>query len=101
MYYTPEGVGLAILSGGIMSGIGYIMWYVALVSFPAVPAAVLQLSVPVIAVLGGVVFCGGYYISSCAFSHNGSCWYIDCGYKQRLFNTGISTFTLIKDMDNE
>ena len=50
------GVLLAILSGGIASGIGYSIWYMALGGLSATQAAVVQLIVPVIAALGGVLF---------------------------------------------
>lgn len=50
------GIGLAIVSGGITSGIGYTIWYVALRGLSEVQAAVLQLLVPVIAAMGGVMF---------------------------------------------
>ncbi|GMR01164.1 MAG: DMT family transporter [Gammaproteobacteria bacterium] len=54
--YSFEGILLALLSGGITSGIGYTIWYIALGGLSSMQAAVLQLSVPVIAALGGVVF---------------------------------------------
>ena len=47
---------LAVLSGGIASGIGYTIWYIALGGLSATQAAVVQLLVPVIAAIGGVVF---------------------------------------------
>ncbi len=53
---TPGGVLLAVLSGGVASGIGYAVWYRALGGLSAVQAAVLQLLVPVIATVGGVLF---------------------------------------------
>lgn len=54
--YSSEGILLALLSGGITSGIGYTIWYIALGGLSSTQAAVLQLSVPVIAALGGVLF---------------------------------------------
>lgn len=54
--YSSEGILLALLSGGITSGIGYTIWYIALGGLSSTQAAVLQLSVPVIAALGGVIF---------------------------------------------
>jgi drug/metabolite transporter (DMT)-like permease len=54
--YTAEGIVLALLSGGVTSGIGYTIWYYALGGLSSTQAAVLQLSVPVIAALGGVIF---------------------------------------------
>jgi len=52
------GVLYAILSGSIASGIGYAVWYTALPALKATNAAAVQLSVPVIAALGGIVFLG-------------------------------------------
>lgn len=54
--YSADGILLALVSGGITSGIGYIIWYLALGGLSSVQAAVLQLLVPVIAALGGVIF---------------------------------------------
>jgi len=52
---SMQGVILAVLSGAIASGIGYTIWYIALNSLSSTEAAVLQLSVPVIAAIGGVI----------------------------------------------
>lgn len=57
---SPQGIVLAILSGGITSGIGYTLWYMALGGLTAVQAAVVQLLVPVVAALGGVLFADEY-----------------------------------------
>lgn len=48
----------AIASGAVTSGIGYAIWYTALPHLKATTAATLQLSVPVIAALGGIVWLG-------------------------------------------
>lgn len=56
LYLTDSGVYLAIASGAITSGMGYTLWYIALRSLQTMQAAVLQLLVPVIAALGGVLF---------------------------------------------
>ncbi|MBJ7538806.1 DMT family transporter [Marinomonas sp. C1424] len=53
---STEGILLAILSGAVMSGLGYALWYGVLPSISTSTAAVLQLLVPVIATLGGVLF---------------------------------------------
>ena len=53
---TPRGVWLAVISGALTSGIGYIIWYAALDYLTAMNAALVQLSVPVIAAIGGVAF---------------------------------------------
>ena len=52
------GVGYAVMSGGLASGIGYAIWYSALPGLQATQAASVQLSVPVIAALGGVALLG-------------------------------------------
>jgi drug/metabolite transporter (DMT)-like permease len=51
---STRGIVLAILSGAIASGVGYTVWYAALKNHTPTRAAVLQLSVPVIAAFGGV-----------------------------------------------
>ncbi len=56
LHYSSLGIILAIASGAIASGIGYTIWYMALAGLSATQAAVVQLSVPVIAGLGGVIF---------------------------------------------
>jgi drug/metabolite transporter (DMT)-like permease len=48
----------AVASGALTSGIGYSIWYTVLPALKATKAATVQLSVPVIAALGGVVFLG-------------------------------------------
>ncbi|MEI6202949.1 MAG: DMT family transporter [Enhydrobacter sp.] len=45
----------AVLSGAITSGLGYALWYAALPALSSTSAAIIQLSVPAIAALGGVV----------------------------------------------
>ena len=49
------GLGLAALSGAVASGVGYTIWYAALRFHTATRAAVLQLSVPVIAAGFGIM----------------------------------------------
>lgn len=48
----------AVSSGALASGLGYVIWYTALPALKATNAATVQLSVPVIAALGGIVFLG-------------------------------------------
>ena len=48
---TPAGLSLAALSGSVTSALGYAIWYRALRGLSAVQAAVVQLSVPVVAAL--------------------------------------------------
>ncbi|MBI3433038.1 MAG: DMT family transporter [Hydrogenophilales bacterium] len=52
------GIGYAVLSGALASGIGYAIWYMALPALKATHASIVQLSVPVIAAAGGIVFLG-------------------------------------------
>jgi drug/metabolite transporter (DMT)-like permease len=50
------GVGYAIVSGALASGVGYAIWYTALPFLKSTTAATVQLGVPVIAAFGGVIF---------------------------------------------
>jgi drug/metabolite transporter (DMT)-like permease len=52
------GIWYAVSSGALASGIGYAIWYTALPALKATTAATVQLSVPAIAALGGIVFLG-------------------------------------------
>ncbi|MBF2036462.1 MAG: DMT family transporter [Leptolyngbyaceae cyanobacterium T60_A2020_046] len=52
------GIGYAVASGALASGLGYALWYSTLPALQATQAATVQLSVPVIAALGGIVFLG-------------------------------------------
>ncbi len=53
---SPRGVILGVMSGALASGLGYVIWYAALRNLTATRAATVQLSVPIIAALGGVMF---------------------------------------------
>jgi drug/metabolite transporter (DMT)-like permease len=52
------GVWYAVASGAVASGMGYAIWYSVLPALKSTNAATVQLSVPVIAALGGIVFLG-------------------------------------------
>ena len=54
--FTINGFSLAVISGSITSGIGYAIWYVALRGLTTTRAATVQLSVPIIAAIGGTLF---------------------------------------------
>jgi drug/metabolite transporter (DMT)-like permease len=54
----PTGFWLAVSSGALASAIGYALWYTALPQLKAASAATVQLTVPVLAAMGGVVFLG-------------------------------------------
>ena len=52
------GFWLAVASGALTSGLGYAVWYAVLPALKATSAASVQLSVPVLAALGGIAFLG-------------------------------------------
>jgi len=51
-----SGLTLAVLSGTVTSGLGYALWYAVLRHISVTTAAISQLSVPVIAAIGGALF---------------------------------------------
>ncbi|MDT8398121.1 MAG: DMT family transporter [Pseudomonadales bacterium] len=53
-----QGIGYALASGALASGLGYALWYTVLPALKATSAATIQLSVPVIAALGAALFLG-------------------------------------------
>ncbi len=53
--WDSAGIWYAIMSGALTSGIGYAIWYKALPALKATQAATVQLSVPVIAAIGGII----------------------------------------------
>lgn len=55
---TPPGIAYAVASGALASGVGYAIWYGALPHLRATSAATVQLSVPLIAALGGTLLLG-------------------------------------------
>ncbi len=56
--FSMAGAAYALASGALASGLGYVIWYQVLPALKATQAAAVQLSVPVIAALGGVLFIG-------------------------------------------
>ena len=56
--WNHSGVIYALLSGAVTSGVGYFIWYAALAGLKSFQAASVQLSVPIIAALAGVVLLG-------------------------------------------
>lgn len=55
---TLAGCLYAVAAGAVTSGLGYTIWYTALNDLTATSAATVQLSVPVIAAAGGILFLG-------------------------------------------
>ena len=52
--FSADGVAFAAVSGSLASGVGYVIWYVALRGLTTTRAAAVQLTVPAIAASGGV-----------------------------------------------
>ena len=55
---TGRGLALAALSGGVTSALSYVLWYAVLPRLDASAAGLAQLTVPVLAILGGAVLLG-------------------------------------------
>ena len=53
---TPRGFLLAAASGGLTSGLGYVLWYTVLPHLRTAQAAAVQLSTPIVAAVGGYLF---------------------------------------------
>jgi drug/metabolite transporter (DMT)-like permease len=75
---TGYGLGLAVLSGAVTSGLGYALWYAVLPALGAGRAAVAQLTVPLIAAAGGAVLMGeavgGRLAVACLLVLGGVAW---------------------------
>lgn len=56
MNITTQGILLAVSSGAVTSGLGYWLWYKVLPAFTSLSAGVMQLSVPVLAAIGGIMW---------------------------------------------
>ena len=55
---SASGLAYAVASGAIASGMGYAVWYTVLPNMTRISAAFVQLTVPAIAAVGGVLFIG-------------------------------------------
>ena len=53
---SQQGIIFALVSGAITSGIGYSVWYMAVGGLSTIQAGIVQLLVPIIAAIGGVIF---------------------------------------------
>lgn len=67
-HITPSGAALATCSGVVTSGIGYVIWYAALPGLTAARAALVQLAVPLIAAVAGVLFLGEFISTRLLFA---------------------------------
>lgn len=54
-HWTTDGIILGAVSGGLASGIGYVTWYTILPRITSTQAGILQLLVPILATLAGIV----------------------------------------------
>lgn len=58
VHADATGIACAVASGALTSGIGYAIWYTALPHLRAASAATVQLSVPAIAAIAGIILLG-------------------------------------------
>ena len=56
--FDRAGIGYALISGAVTSGLGYVIWYSILADLKAASAATVQLSVPVLTATGGILLLG-------------------------------------------
>ena len=54
--WDPKGVALAVVSGALTSGAGYVVWYSVTPHLKAIQASTVQLSVPLITAVAGILF---------------------------------------------
>lgn len=55
IHLSQESFLYAIISGSLTSGIGYVLWYMVVTQIETSTASIIQLIVPVLATLGGVI----------------------------------------------
>lgn len=65
---SAQGALLAIASGALASGIGYAIWYSVLPQLETALAAIAQLTVPLIALGGGILFLGEVFTLTFGFA---------------------------------
>jgi drug/metabolite transporter (DMT)-like permease len=58
VYVGAKGVGLAVLSGAVASGLGYAIWYTVLPSLTRAQSGIVQMAPAPLATLGGLVLLG-------------------------------------------
>jgi len=56
LHMSARGAWIAVASGSLASGIGYIIWYAALKGLTTTRASIVQLAAPVLSAIGGIVF---------------------------------------------
>ena len=84
---SASGTIFAIVSGAVTSGLGYALWYSVLPRLDAAVAALSQLTVPVIAVVGGIIFLGelasGRLVLACAVVLGGVAFGVLAGQRSK------------------
>lgn len=81
------GVAYAMASGALASGVGYVIWYAALPRLRSTSAAIVQLSVPLLAATGGVAILGEpvtLRLAVASVAILGGIALVTTGYGQRL-----------------
>ena len=56
LYYSFNGILLAVISGSITSALGYLLWYEVLPKIQIITAGVIQLFVPILSILFSMIF---------------------------------------------
>lgn len=56
--FSAAGIALGVLCGGLTSGLGYALWYSVLPKLDGATAAIVQLGVPIIAIVAGAAILG-------------------------------------------
>jgi drug/metabolite transporter (DMT)-like permease len=54
--WDPRGLALAVVSGALTSGAGYVVWYSVTPHLQAIQASTVQLSVPLLTAIAGILF---------------------------------------------
>lgn len=67
-HLDATGMRYAVISGALTSGLGYVMWYRVLQHMRAMTACTIQLSVPILAALGGIALLGEAFTRNLLFA---------------------------------
>jgi drug/metabolite transporter (DMT)-like permease len=98
---TTSGVWLAIFSGALGTGLGYVIWYAALKGLTATSASVVQMLVPLLVAVSGAVFLGEQVSSrlflSGALIVAGISMVCAATFLLRVANRVIADWTMLED----
>ena len=98
-HLTVTGAALAMISGAVASGLGYFVWYAALRGLSAIRAATVQLSVPVIAAIAGVLLLGEDVTTRLALASIATLGGISVVLAQRTTDVSSSDIAIITEED--